>query len=592
MKIKDASSTMLFVVKLYIKNAPFKLLWECVINATKNIMTVLTSVWLLEHLTKMILNDALFLETLLPLGVISALNLLIDLIQKYYTNCLKPQSDLKLKTHFEKILLDHAKSLPIQCYENSEFYTNVQQAQDGVSAVFSVYDDFINVFAHAAAIISAVKVVVDIDPILLFFVVFTIPMIAINQRIGKVSASKKLDLKPFDRKKNYAKEVWLSKNFVREFKTSNAEKIPDKHYEDAYDGAMDLHSSYGKKLFKISMLGRCFSITSISILSYLYCIIKFTYSDTFDISAVSVIVVAIMNMISRIRKVYHSYGNICGHYVQLSALNIYLNYKLENENENGYVPGVFESLEFCNVWFSYDKKNWVLKDISFKINAGEKISFVGYNGAGKSTIIKLLLRFYDVDRGEILYNGVNIKEYRLKDYRKKFSAAFQDYQIFSVALAENILMGKYTLPRKAEVYGVLNDLNMKELVGNEMCILGREYDKNGLVLSGGQQQKIAVSRLKFTSFDIALLDEPSAALDPISSDNMLNSVIRLVENKTMIIVSHDMSFSKIADRIMFFENGELSGVGSHAELIDKNREYASFFKCQAESFNKIAGEAT
>lgn len=339
------------------------------------------------------------------------------------------------------------------------------------------------------------------------------------------------------------------------------------------------------------MLGNCFSITSIFLLSYLYCIIKFTYSDTFDVSAVSVIVVAIMNMISRIRKIYQSYGNICGCQVQLSALNIYLDYEPENENENGYVPGVFESLEFCNVWFSYDKKNWALKDISFKINAGEKISIVGYNGAGKSTIMKLLLRFYDVDRGKILYNGVNIKEYRLKDYRKKFSAAFQDYQIFSVELAENILMSEYTLDRKADVDDVLSDLNMEELIGNETRILGREYDKNGLVLSRGQQQKIAVSRLNFTSFDIALFDEPSAALDPISSHKMLKSIMGLVENKTMIMVSHDMSFSKIMDRIMFIENGELSEVGSHTELIDKNRKYALFFKCQAESFNEKEGGA-
>lgn len=585
-KITVASSTILFVVKLYIKNAPFKLLWECMINVAKNVMTVITSVWLLEHLTKLILNDASFLETLLPLGVISAVNLLVDVIQKYYTNCLKPQSDLRLKTHLEKIILGHAKSLPIRYYENNEFYNTVQRAQDGVSAVFSVYNDFINVFAHVAAIISAVKVAVDIDPILLFFIVFTIPIIAINKKIGKVSASKKMDMKPFDRKKNYAREVWLTKSFVREFKTSNAAKIPDKHYEEAHDGAMVNHSSFGKKLFKMNMLGNCFSITSISVLSYLYCIIKFIYSDTFEVSAVSVILVAIMNMVSRIRKIYQSYGNICGHQVQISALNIFFDYESENENENGDVPGAFESLEFCNVWFSYDKKNWVLKDISFKIKVGEKISIVGYNGAGKSTIIKLLLRFYDVDRGEILYNGVNIKNYRLKDYRKRFSATFQDYQIFSVELAENILMNEYTSDRRSDVNDILKDLNMEEVIGNEMRILGREYDKNGLVLSGGQQQKIAVSRLNFTSFDIALLDEPSAALDPISSHKMLESIMRLVENKTMIMISHDMSFSKIADRIMFFENGELSEIGSHMELMDKNHKYAPFFKCQAESFNE------
>lgn len=588
-KLSSPLSTMMFVVKLYIKNAPFKILWECLLNAIKNIMVVITSVWLLQRLTELVLEGASFTESLLPLGIVTAANIVVGLICKFYTNCLKPQSDLKIKTQYEKIILNHAKQLPIHYYENSEFYTTLQQAQDGVSAVFSAYDDFVNIFAQVAAIVSAIRVTISIDPFLLLFVAFTFPMIMISRKISKRSAQKKLDMKLPDRRKAYAKSIWLEKNFAREFKTSNAAKVIDKQYDEAYESAMNIHSDYGRKLFGLNMFESCFSITSISVLSYLYCILKFTYVDSFYVSDVSVVVVSIMNMVSRIRRIYKSYGHVGKYQIQLNALKEFLQYSPEDENVDGMEPDVFQSLEFRQVWFSYDKQNWVLKNISFKINAGEKIAIVGYNGAGKSTLIKLMLRFYDIDRGEILYNGINIKKYKLNEYRRKFFAAFQDYQMFSVKLSENMLMKEYSLAEKEKLDTVLTDLNMEELVGKENCLLGREYDTQGLVLSGGQQQKIAVSRLNFDDFDIALLDEPSAALDPVSSYKMLNSVMRLVGNRTMLMVSHDMSFSKCADKTLFFEAGELAEMGSHAELMKQNSKYALFFMSQAKQYQSSAG---
>lgn len=583
-KLSSSLSMMMFVVKLYIKNAPFKILWECLLNAVKNIMVVITSVWLLQRLAELVLEGASFAEVLLPLGMVTVANIIVGLIFKLYSICLKPQSDLKIKTQYETIILNHAKRLPLDCYENSEFYTTLQQAEDGVSAVFSTYNDFVNIFAQVAAIVSAIRVAVNIDPFFLLFVAFTFPTILISKKIGKISAEKEMKMKLLDRRKAYAKNIWLDKNYAREFKTSNAAKVIDSQYDAAYKSAMNIHSEYGRKLFGLNILESCFSITSISVLSYLYCILKYTYTDSFNVSAVSVVVVSIMNMVSRIRKIYKSYGNVFHYQIQLNALKEFLKYSPENENIDGAEVEEFQSLEFRHVWFSYDKQNWALKNISFKINAGEKIAIVGYNGAGKSTLIKLVLRFYDVDRGEILYNGVNIKKYKLNEYRKKFSAAFQDYQMFSVTLADNMLMSEHSLDEREKIDAVLADLNMEELAGKEGYLLGREYDTHGLVLSGGQQQKIAISRLNFDSFDIALLDEPSAALDPVSSYKMLNSVMRLVGNRTMFIVSHDMSFSKRADRILFFEAGELTEAGAHSKLMKQNSKYALFFMSQAEQY--------
>ncbi len=578
-------STLLFVFKFYIKNDPLKLLWELLLNAAKQIIIVVTSVWLLKYLSGLILTGIKIYETIVPMLVVTLINISINITEKVYSNCFKPQSDLKLKTRFERIISDKAEHLPIKYYENSDFYKVVKQARDAVSVVFGAYNDIVIVVSQIASIISAVQIAVSIDPFLLVFVLLSIPMIMINKKIGKNIASKQMDMAFFDRKKEYAKELWLKKDFVREFKMSNASKIADKHFEEGHEGVLDLHDSYSKRLCPWAFMGSLFSITLITVFSYLYCILVFSFSESFDVSVVSVVVVAIMNMVSRIRKIYKSYGNICGYQVKLSALKTFLDYEQEDENTNGKIPEPFKSLEFKNVWFAYKNTDWVLKDVSFSVRAGDNISIVGYNGAGKTTLLKLILRFYDVNQGEILYNGINIKEYKLSSYRGFFAAAFQNYQVFSVKLAENIIMNEVNNGEDEKINSILVALGMNDLVEQKDRLLGREYDKEGIVLSGGQKQKIAVSRLDFLPFEIALLDEPSSALDPISSQKMIDHIRTITRCKTAIIISHDMAISKTASKILFFEEGKLIESGTHNSLMTADGKYADFFKTQARAFS-------
>lgn len=584
-KTRSFLSTGKWIVRFYLQNAPFKMIWEFLLDAAGKIMTVVTSVWLLERLTGLILAEAAFREMLIPLAVVTAINILLCVISKFYFNLVKPQGDIRLEKKFNEILLDHAKKLPLCCYENSEFYTTVDRAQSSYSAVSSAYADLIQIGGNLSALIAAIGVVARISPFLLLFLGFTLPMIAVSKKIGTLAAEKGLKMTFFGRKKQYANQVLLSKNYAREFKISDAISIPDKHYEEGYLGAQEVNGTYGKKLFKWGMLASGFSVTYITLVSYLYGIVAYVYFHAIDLSGFSVIFVAIMNMVSKMRKIYQLYERVCGYRVRLEPFWDFLKMEPEDQVPNGLVPGEFDSLEFRGVRFSYDKKNDVLKNLSFKIHKGEKISIVGYNGAGKSTIIKLILRFYDPDQGEILYNGVNIKEYRLDDYRKIFGAAFQDFQIFSLSLAENILLHEYREGEARGIADILREIRLGELVGQEKRRMGREYDQDGLVLSGGQMQKVAVARLSFKEFDVALLDEPSAALDPISSDQMLSYLLGLTQNrKTMIMISHDMSFSKSADRIFFIENGILEESGSHETLMRDDRKYAEFFRYQSSAF--------
>ena len=254
-----------------------------------------------------------------------------------------------------------------------------------------------------------------------------------------------------------------------------------------------------------------------------------------------------------------------------------------------------ESIELRNVSFKYPgAAKYSLRNVNLKINAGETVALVGINGAGKTTLVKLLLRFYDPDQGEILYNGVNIKEYNVEQYRKKFATVFQDYRTFALSVNENVLChecgdDEAPLARQAlEQAGVWEKI--QTLPRGADTVLTREFDDNGAGLSGGEAQKTAVARMFARRFDIAILDESSSALDPIAEYNMYENLVKATQNKTVVYISHRLSSAVLSDKIFVLDGGTVTESGSHQELMDMAGEYCNMFILQTSSYNR--GEAT
>lgn len=583
----SAMEPLLFTAKIFMGKAPGKVLAECALSALGSILTVVNSVWLLETLTAMILEERPLSDGIRVLGIVVAADILASVLQNFYDCRVKPASDLRIKRYLERIVMAHAKKLPLCHYENSEFYTTVRQVQGAVpDTVFAAYSDFVQTLGNAAALFGAAAAAAAISPGLLAYIAFTVPMIVVSRKYGGLLSEKKLELAFWTRKKQYAQEAWMTKELAGTFRITEAGKIADRHYEEGYEGSGRVHDRYRLFLFGWSLLGTECSITLIMVACYIYGIWASASASGFSASGFSVMFVAVMNMVSRIRKIYKSYENFCGYAVQLGALREFLKLPPEDARPEGLLPGPFETLEFRHVWFSYDGRRWALRDVSFRLEASEKLSVLGYNGAGKSTLVKLLLGLYPADRGEILYNGVNVNRYRLEAYREKFSAAFQEYRLFSLSLAENILMRECAAQEERKLREELVRMGREELAASLGRILGREYDGEGLVLSGGQRQQIAVSRLRFDDFEIAVLDEPSAALDPIASRRMLEELFRLTDGRSMLLISHDMSVARRADRILFMDGGRLEAWGTHEELMGRSRKYAAFYGSRAENVGR------
>ena len=245
------------------------------------------------------------------------------------------------------------------------------------------------------------------------------------------------------------------------------------------------------------------------------------------------------------------------------------------------------TITFKNVSFRYPNSDiFSLRNINMSLNYGEKIALVGLNGAGKTTLIKLLLRLYEPTQGCIEVNGVDIKNYSALSYRKMFSAMFQDYNIYALNVRENVAVGK-ELDDKI-VIGSLEQSLMLDKVSSYShsldTILSKEFDIQGEVLSGGEEQKISMARFFAQDGLIAIADEPTAALDPFASKRILDAIFNYAEKKTLIYITHTLSHLISFNHIYVLDNGEIKEQGTHHELIKQNGIYAKMFMAQSENY--------
>ena len=259
----------------------------------------------------------------------------------------------------------------------------------------------------------------------------------------------------------------------------------------------------------------------------------------------------------------------------------------EKRDDNEY------EFEFKHVWFKYpDSEDHVLKDVNLKWRIGEKMALVGKNGCGKSTLVKLLCRLYDPTEGEITLNGIDIRKYKYEEYMELFSVVFQDSKLFSFSLAENVAADtEYDAERVTDcvIRSGLGDRLKTMENGIETCLY-KDFDENGVEISGGEAQKLCLARAIYKGSPFIVLDEPTAALDPISEYDIYTKFNGIVGTRTAIYISHRLSSCRFCDEITVMDNGRIAERGSHDELLGNGGVYKELWTAQAEYYKDTAGE--
>jgi len=327
----------------------------------------------------------------------------------------------------------------------------------------------------------------------------------------------------------------------------------------------------------------------------LYAIYRNLVTGTISLAQLTIMTSLMVAMTWILIRVFENIMEILKYGLFINNFRTFLDYQEEiPEDQDGDMPDKeFESLEFRNVSFSY-KEEETIKDLSFVITKGQTAALVGHNGAGKTTIIKLLLRLYDPTAGTIYYNGKDIREYNLKAYRELFATTFQDFQMFGMTVKENVLMGRHyenedelveKALKKAGVYDKIMTLE-----GGLDTVMTKEFDEGGVVLSGGESQKLAVARTFVKDAPMKIFDEPSSALDPIAEYELFRNIMKEGTDHTMLFISHRLSSVKSCDKVFMLEKGRLIEEGTHTELIAANGSYAQMYKKQAMNYLAIENE--
>lgn len=489
-------------------------------------------------------------------------------------------------------IIEKAADVDVACYEDPAFYDKYQRATTVLTNGYFLYFGYnlAHVIGGIISLISIVGIIASIDVTYLFFLLPVLLVFVIEIIKSKVVYKRDLEMTTNNRVKAYTQRTVFLKDFSKDMRTSNIFSVLISRFDKAIRGNVEIFKSYGLKLFLFSMVSSFFGEFIPIVGTYAFAGYQFIVTKGLEISGFSVIFSSINSVRQATTAVAENFAVMLEMALYFQNLREFFEY--ESEVKSGdKEAGDFESLEFRDVSFKYPgAKKESLRHLNLKINKGETVAIVGVNGAGKTTLVKLLLRFYDVTGGEILYNGVNIKEYDVKSLRNRFGTVFQDYKTFALSVNENVMCrvcseeDKHLAKKALKRSGVYDKI--KTLSKGADTMLTREFDDKGAGLSGGEAQKTAVARMFAKEFDIAILDEPSSALDPIAEYKMYENLIEATEHKTVIYISHRLSSAVLSDNIFVLGNGTVIESGSHDTLLKANGEYSKMFKLQASNYEK------
>lgn len=531
-------------------------------------------------------------EILLAVGVIGGVSLLLEFFLYYCNNVLFPAWDVKIFHELYKKVYKKAENVEIGCYENREFYDKFSTAIDDMgNKLCQCVDNMSTVICGTMGGILACYTMVEIDP---WTIVFLIAPLLGNflfaPKMNKIFYERYQDGVPYDRKLAYVNRVMYLKEYAKEFRLSKVFRVVQEQYGQATEGKSGIWRPYFKRAFLLGMFQYFFSYIVIfeGILLYgaYQALVPKAPGITFSQMAVltSVMVTAswvwvqVINAINRGTEnslLVENYRNFLAYEEQLP------------EDGTGDLPdSEIKSIEFSHVSFCYSNGKQILSDVSFSIEAGKNLVLVGHNGAGKSTIIKLLLRLYDPTEGVIQVNGRDIREYQLSAYRSLFACAFQDGVVFPGTVRYNVLMGRegtdeevISALQKAGVYEKIKSLPLG--IDSQLT---KEFDENGTLLSGGECQKVLVARAFAKPAQVTVFDEPSSALDPIAEHELLSGILKETDGRTRILISHRLSCVKEADHLIMLENGRIVEEGTHQILMKKHGKYAELYRVQEQNY--------
>lgn len=566
-------------------------------NITEAIFDAIYGIYLIKFIYECIEDHVDFYKLFIMVSIFCTIHIIIHLTSAFHSYCLKI-AEMKVYRHIFQKIIHRAKKIEISQYENPNFYDNFSRALDealeqGIwGMLFTTWG-----VGSVCGSITALIILGSVDVMLIAFV---IPPVIGSLYFGIKESSEQFAARRDEtigkRKMEYAKRVFYEKKYAGELRLYPISKVLFGIHKDGYLERYEKNKTHQRKIGIYRIIETILFAGLVTLGSYIYITYRLKVSG-------SNAVAAYVAMISAVGYVVNSISGAIGYFSQAGKFCMYMNNikefmecDVEKAVEDAVLPDSdMGEIVFDNVSYHYlGSEQMIINNLNMKIHQGEHIALVGENGAGKTTLMKLLMGLYPVSDGKITAGGKDIGRYEPSAYRDCFGTVFQDFQIFSLPLGENVLMKTPETEKERQL--VVESLKkaqfgevLEKMPKGIDTYLTKEFDEDGFVCSGGQAQKIAIARVFAKNPDVVILDEPSSALDPIAEYNMYCNMMEASEGKTVFFISHRMSSARMADRILFLEHGRIVEEGTHQELMEKKGRYAAMFRLQAQNYQEEMG---
>lgn len=591
MPIRRIISNNVFMLRMVHRSVPGLLGCDIIVTLGAALTSFLTSTYMLRYALNGIAEGKNFSSIASFILVCLATQLVLKWIQSFFYRKIYPVKTCKLTNDIRKVVYEKATQVELGCYENPEYYdTFVKAIDECTSRAQAVMNSVVNIVYVITNFSANFGLLVAIDPILLLFALFPLLCFPITAVANKVAYNRKMEMTAANRRKEYTRRTFYLSDYAKEMRLSNMPGLMLDRFVDSGKCVIGIIKKYGFRVATLNYLKvECLNLLT-PLSATIYAIWKTLGAGTMGYGDCVVVVNSISTVAQSLNSFSDSFLKFQDNALYIENLREFLDYTPKITDGGKPLPGDGD-IVLDNVSFRYEgAEAYTLRNISMQFGEKEKIAIVGHNGAGKTTLVKLLLRLYDAE-GEITYGGVKISDFALQEYRDAFSAVMQDFHLFALPVAENVLLRPRTQEDDEVIIESLKKSGLYEKVkgfeNGANTVMTKEFDPNGVQMSGGEQQKLAIAHVYSKSNRFVILDEPSSALDPIAEHEMYERMSEACRECGMIFISHRLSSAVSADRIYLMENGEVAEAGTHKELMELNGRYAEMFRHQAENYAEV-----
>lgn len=581
----------IFMLKIIRKAAPFMLTKNLLFNIFFSIADFISGTLLLRYIINGIGAGLEFkpLCILLTVYIVTYLCILL-LSDKYYQNKYQLERN-EIHRAVHSIVYKKASAVELACYENPKFYDKFQKAIEECSMRT---DEVLNSLTQITYMIFRFSanfgLLIAIDPLLLIFCLLPLITVPLNAKANKLGYRRTNETREVNRHRDYSKRTFYLADYAKEMRLTNMPRLLLQRFREAGERNVVLLKKYGKGIafiwYLISIINEVFTALGATI----YAVWQTLGAGRMGYGDCVVVVNSIENIAYTLTDSASVFLRFQENALYIEDLRRFIDHEITIKDGDKNLPSSGD-IVLENVNFKYDgSDHYTLKNLNMSFGRNEKVCIVGHNGAGKTTLIKLLLRLYDAE-GKITYGNINIKNFKIDQYRDIYSAVMQDARMFALPVKDNVFLRINTDNEREKAVDALKKSDLySKIEGFEKgidTIMTKEFDEKGEQLSGGQQQKLAISHVYSKENRFVILDEPSSALDPIAEDAMYKTMFDACKNCGMIFISHRMSAAVMADKVYLMENGEVLEQGTHQELMQKGGRYCEMFLRQAENYKEV-----